>query len=205
MHPLPDQDLHIRAITLVLQDDRCAVSGRPLSLYEGILVDGLKGPDPSDPYQPGLRGMGRFMPMGTMVSWWLLPLVDVDWCRDLCRRGHWVKAAWPSIAAQRGNDSPGLPLEAYLAPFAARVWMGVLFEKEIRAWRHAFAPEKVHLGRYTPAGSPVMEDNPHHGGWVLLPKTPEDRARLELPTWPPGDLSWDEWLERQPDPNLYWR
>lgn len=205
MRCLPDQDLRLRERALSLQEGHCAITARHLKAEDGVLVEGLMNTSPDDPHSPGLRGVARSLTGPRLISWWLLPLLDKDWRRSLCQKGKWRVAAWPSEQALRKWDRPDLPTEALTAPFAARVWMGLLFASEIRAWRHAFTPGRIPRGLANSRDSDsTCIDNPLHDGWVLIPKTPLDGSWLKTPTWPPGPWGWDDWLRSQPDPSLYW-
>jgi hypothetical protein len=205
MRCLPDQNLQLRKMVLDMQKGRCAITGRHLEVEAGVLVEGLKNASPDDQYSPGLRGVARSLTGPSLIAWWLLPLMDKDWCRSLCRKGQWKMAAWPSDYAFRNWIGPDLPLEAYRAPFVARAWMGLLFAQEIRAWRYAFTPGKIQRG-LPGARNPesTIIDNRMHDGWVLIPRTPLDGSWLDHPTWPPGPRGWDDWLRSQPDPSHYW-
>lgn len=205
MRNLPDQDLRFRENVLDRQEGRCAITGRPLEAEAGVLVEGLRNTSPNDPFYPGLRGVARTLTSARLIAWWILPQINKDFCRSLCRKGRWSAVGWPSDEAQRQWDRPDLPAEAFMAPFAARIWMGLLFEQEIRAWRHAFAPGRVHRGLPNSRDpNPVFIDNPMHDGWVLIPRTPLDGSWLDRPTWPPSPRGWEDWLCSQPDPSHYW-
>lgn len=205
MRCLPDQDLRLRERVLSLQEGRCAITARHLKAEDGVLVEGLRNTSPDDPHSPGLRGVARSLTGPRLISWWLLPLLEKDWRRSLCQKGKWRVAAWPSEQALRQWDRPDLSAEALTAPFAARVWMGLLFASEIRAWRHAFTPGRIPRGLANSRDSDsACIDNPLHDGWVLIPKTPLDGSWLKSPTWPPGPWGWDDWLRSQPDPSHYW-
>lgn len=192
-------------IALVNQGRVCAVTGRALLPQDGVLVSGLHGPDASDPSAPGLRGQARRLPDPHVIGWWLMPLLNPDWLKAVCRSGCWRRAAWPSQEALCRPDRPAIPIEALASPFAARMWLGLLFAEDIRKWRFAFEPSQVFRGRTTPAGSQILEANPLHDGWVLIPRTPLDCSWLKHPTWSPDTSRWDHWLQRQPDPSHYWR
>jgi len=192
-------------IALSNQGGVCAVTGRVLLPEDAVLVSGLSGRHESDPMAPGLRGCARSLPGPHAVGWWLMPLLDRDWLNAVCRSGCWSCAAWPSKVAVREQDVPTFPAEVLEAPFAARVWFGLLFAEEIRRWPHAFEASKIFRGVRTTVGSQVLQDNPFQHGWVLIPRTPLDCTWLARPSWPRRTRGWHHWLLGQPDPSSYWR
>jgi len=185
MHHLSNSTQLIQ-VAIANQRGVCAVTGRALLPGDGVLVGGLHGPDASSPSAPGLRGRARQLPDPHAVGWWLLPLLDPDWLKAVCRSGCWRRAAWPSLEALSRPDRPTLPMEALNAPFAARLWLGLLFAEDFRKWCHAFEPSRISRGRTTPFGSQLLDANPLQDGWVLIPRTPLDCTWLERPDWPPG-------------------
>lgn len=205
MRCLPDQDLRFRKIALERQEGRCALSGRLISAAGGLLVDGLSRISTDDARDPQLRGMARDLTPPHLIAWWLLPLLDEEWCQSLCLKGRWVVAGWPSREAIASGDHPDLPPEAFKAPFAARAWLGLLFQKEIRAWGSAFALKRDNRVEFQRGDPPtVITENQLHARWVLIPRLNTDTSQFTSPSWPPEPQGWDKWLRSQPSPNNYW-